>query len=82
MNSLDAFAGAPVKMRDVRLPRLRDFWRDLLDLLTGRLDDDWRRQTQRNRYALYCCRAAQDFEAAGDDRSAADCRGMAMGDGR
>lgn len=79
MNSIDAFAGANVQMRDAPFARLRDAWRDVLDLLSGRLDADWWRQTQRNRYALYCCRAAQDFEAAGDDRSAADCRGMAMG---
>lgn len=82
MTGLDAFAGAPVKMRDVRFPRLRDAWRDFLDLLCGRFDDDWRRQTQANRWALYACRAAADFEAAGDDRSAADCRKMAMGEKR
>lgn len=78
MTGLDAFAGARVSMRDAPFARLRDKWRDLLDLLAGRLDNDWRRQTQHNRCALYAHRAAADFEAAGDVRSAAACRGMAM----
>lgn len=78
MMHFDAFAGAPVKMRDAPFARLRDKWRDLLDLLTGRLDEGWWRQTQHNRWALSAHRAAADFEAAGDVRSAAACRGMAM----
>jgi hypothetical protein len=77
MNSLDAFAGAPIRMRDAPFARLRDTLGDVVDLLTGRLDEGWWQQLRANRWALSACRAANDFEAAGDDRSAAACRCMA-----
>ncbi len=77
MNSLDAFAGARVSMRDAPFARLRDAFGDVVDLLTGRLDEGWWREMRANRWALSASRAADDFEAAGMDGDAAANRGLA-----
>lgn len=79
MNGLDAFAGAPIRMRDVPFARLRDWSRDVLDLLTGRLEEDWHKRVRDNSWKRSALKAAADFEAAGMDRDAAACRQMAMG---
>lgn len=81
MSTPQTFAAAPIRMVDVphpdgRFPRVRS----LLDLLLGSgCGDDWRLQSRRNRWALYAGRAAEDFDAVGDDRSAAACRNLALG---
>jgi len=77
----ETFAAAPIRMVDVAhpdgtFPRIRQ----LAELLFGRRPTHGSRiQARRDRFALYAWSAAAEFDAAGDDRSAAACRGLAEG---
>ena len=80
MNSLDAFAGAPVKMRNTLFAKIGDAYDDLLDLVNGRLDQDWHKRVQDNSWRRSALRAADDFEAVGMDQAAEANRSLARGE--